>query len=181
MAAEFIRSPGNPSGCPRKKPLQMKNDDLWNFAVACYAEPGVEKACLELQALGLDVCLLLACSWLETRGARWDAQRLEALKQLSKDWQSAVVLPLRNLRQAWREQAAGDTELADLRRRVKTLELDAERTQLDRLQRVTQHWLAEDGSDDWLNQLCAGVDGDPRALLNVLRRAASQLDTGGAG
>ncbi len=158
----------------------MNNDELWNFALACYAEPGVEKACLELQALGVDVCLLLTCVWLEIRGVHQNAQRLEELKQLSKDWQSAVVLPLRNLRQAWREQAAIDTELASLRQRVKTLELDAERTQLDRLQQATQHWLREDGSNNWLNQLCTGIDGDPDALLIVLRRAASQLDAGGA-
>ncbi|MCQ4321024.1 TIGR02444 family protein [Stutzerimonas stutzeri] len=159
----------------------MKHDDLWTFALACYAEPGVEKACLELQALGMDVCLLLACVWLEIRGVQHNAQRLEELKQLSADWQSAVVLPLRNLRQAWRQQAAIDTELASLRQRVKTLELDAERTQLERLQQATQHWLREDGSNNWLNQLCTGVDGDPGALLTVLRRAASQLDAGGAG
>ncbi|MGE6662033.1 TIGR02444 family protein [Pseudomonas sp. NPDC077408] len=158
----------------------MNNDELWNFALACYAEPGVEKACLELQALGVDVCLLLTCVWLEIRGVHQNAQRLEELKQLSKDWQSTVVLPLRNLRQAWREQAAIDTELASLRQRVKTLELDAERTQLDRLQQATQHWLREDGSNNWLNQLCTGIDGDPDALLIVLRRAASQLDAGGA-
>lgn len=158
----------------------MNNDELWNFALACYAEPGVEKACLELQALGMDVCLLLACVWLEIRGIHQNAQRLEDLKQLSKDWQSAVVLPLRNLRQAWREQAAIDTELASLRQRVKTLELEAERTQLDRLQQATQHWLPEDGSNNWLNQLCTGINGDPDALLTVLRRAASQLDAGGA-
>ncbi|MFI8741702.1 TIGR02444 family protein [Stutzerimonas zhaodongensis] len=158
----------------------MNNDELWNFALACYAEPGVEKACLELQALGMDVCLLLACVWLEIRGIRQNAQRLEDLKLLSKDWQSAVVLPLRNLRQAWREQAAIDTELASLRQRVKTLELDAERTQLDRLQQATQHWSREGGSDNWLNQLCTGIDGAPDALLTVLRRAASQLDAGGA-
>ncbi|AZZ43889.1 TIGR02444 family protein [Pseudomonas sp. Choline-3u-10] len=158
----------------------MNNDELWNFALACYAEPGVEKACLELQALGMDVCLLLACVWLEIRGIQQNAQRLEELKQLSKDWQSAVVLPLRNLRQAWREQAAIDTELASLRQRVKTLELDAERTQFERLQQATQHWLREDGSNNWLNQLCTGINGDPDALLTVLRRAASQLDAGGA-
>ncbi|HAW24775.1 MAG: TIGR02444 family protein [Gammaproteobacteria bacterium] len=159
----------------------MNNDDLWNFALACYAEPDAEKACLELQALGLDVCLLLTCSWLEIRGVRQNAQRLEQLKQLSLDWQREVVVPLRSLRLAWREQAATDTELEGLRKCVKRLELDAERVQLDRLQQATQHWRTEDGSDDWLNQLSTSVDGDARALLNVLRRAATQLDAGGAG
>lgn len=159
----------------------MNNDDLWNFALACYAEPGAEKACLELQALGLDVCLLLTCAWLETRGVGQNVQRLEELKQLSLDWQRAVVAPLRSLRQAWREQAATDTELAGLRKRIKTLELDAERVQLDRLQRATQCWRTEDDANDWLNPLCTGIDGDPCALLDVLRRAAStQLDAGGA-
>ncbi|MEL7560422.1 TIGR02444 family protein [Stutzerimonas chloritidismutans] len=158
----------------------MNNDDLWSFALACYAEPGVEKACLELQALGLDVCLLITCTWLEIRGVRQSAHRLEELKQLSLDWQRTVVVPLRSLRLAWREQAATDTELDGLRKCVKRLELDAERVQLDRLQQATQHWRTEDGSDDWLNQLSTSVDGDARALLNVLRRAATQLDAGWA-
>ncbi|WP_407294700.1 TIGR02444 family protein [Stutzerimonas zhaodongensis] len=158
----------------------MKRDDLWNFALACYAEPRVEKACLDLQALGMDVCLLLACAWLEARGVPHNAQRLEELRRFSIDWQATVVAPLRNLRQAWREQAVMDTELADLRKRVKTLELDAERIQLERLQQATQRWPAMKGSNDWLDQLGMGVDADAYALLDVLRRAASQLDAGGA-
>jgi len=157
----------------------MNNDDLWNFALACYAKPGVESACLDLQALGFDVCLLLACSWLEIRGVRHDTQRMEQLNQLSLDWQGTVVIPLRSLRNEWRERAATDTALADFRKRVKTLELDAERIQLDRLQLTAQHWRKEGGAHDWLDQLGAGVEGDHCALLDVLRRAASaQLDAG---
>ena len=30
--------------------------DLWNHALALYARPGVEAACLDLQTLGGDVC-----------------------------------------------------------------------------------------------------------------------------
>ena len=42
--------------------------DLWNHALALYARPGVEEACLGVQALGGDVCLLLCATWLQARG-----------------------------------------------------------------------------------------------------------------
>ena len=41
--------------------------DLWNFALACYARPGVEQVFLRLQDGGADVCLLLCALWLERR------------------------------------------------------------------------------------------------------------------
>lgn len=181
MAAEFIRSPGNPSGHRRKKPMPMTSDDLWRFALACYAQPGVEPACLELQAAGADVCLLLAAAWLERRNAACDEQRLERLKTISNDWQVQVVAPLRALRQHWRQQAANDEELADLRMRVKQLELDAEKVQLRRLQSAAQHWSAGSGSPAWLEPLCADLRGDTRVAVQTLRHAATaQPATGDA-
>lgn len=178
MAAEFIRSPGNPSGCSRKKPTPMKRDDLWSFALSCYRQPGIEAACLELQAAGADVCLLLTGAWLECRGVACDVARLRQLKDLSDDWRAMVVAPLRTLRQSWRQQAATDYELAELRERVKALELDAEHIQLQRLQSATQHWPKGNEPANWLDPLCAGLSGEKQARLEALRRAAaSQLVT----
>lgn len=171
MAAEFIRSPGNPSGRRRKKPTPMTHDDLWSFALACYAQPGVEAACLELQAAGADVCLLLTAVWLEYHRAPCNEERLERLTSISTDWQAQVVTPLRTLRQRWRLPAASDDALANLRMQVKQLELDAERVQLQRLESTAQHWLAGSGSSNWLEPLCSGLAGETRAAVQRLRHA----------
>ncbi|WP_217477418.1 TIGR02444 family protein [Stutzerimonas stutzeri] len=150
----------------------MTDDDLWSFALACYAQPGVEDACLELQAAGADVCLLLTAAWLEHRHAPCNEERLERLTSISTDWQALVVTPLRTLRQRWRLQAATDDALANLRMQVKQLELDAERVQLQRLASVAQHWLAGSGSSNWLEPLCSGLTGETRAAVQRLRHAA---------
>lgn len=179
MAAEFIRSPGNPSVCSRKKPMLMKHDDLWTFALACYAQPGVEAACLELQAAGADICLLLAGAWMEYRGIACDGERLARVKGISDDWRIQVVAPLRHLRQDWRERSTMDSDLTELRVRVKQLELDAEHVQLRRLQDATASWATASGATDWLNRLCVDLSGEISAPLETMRRAAAvQLAVG---
>lgn len=154
----------------------MKHDDLRRFALACYAQPGAENACLELQAAGADVCLLLAGAWLERRAIACNATRMAQLRAVAEVWQSEVTTPLRSLRQAWREQAKSDGALNTLRERVKQLELDAEYIQLDRLQQVVEPWPEESGSVDWLSALCATLDGDTRAPQEKLRRAARSVE-----
>lgn len=158
----------------------MNHDDLWHFAVACYAMPGVEAACLELQDAGADVCLLLAGAWLEGRNVSCSAERLEKLTRLSTDWRADVVAPLRHLRQTWREAAVTDSMLAGLRERVKAIELDAERVQLDRLANAAKDWSNSGESADWLDQLNTALPKEARAKLSMLRRAAfAQLDVEG--
>ncbi|MBC8649771.1 TIGR02444 family protein [Pseudomonas sp. MTM4] len=158
----------------------MKRDDLWSFALSCYQQPGIEAACLELQAAGADVCLLLTGAWLERRGVACDDARLRQLKDLSDDWRAMVVAPLRTLRQSWRQQAATDYALVGLRERVKALELDAEHIQLQRLQSATQPWPKGSERTNWLGPLCACLSGEKQTLWETLRRVAgSQLATGG--
>lgn len=153
----------------------MKHDDLWSFALACYAQPGVEEACLDLQAAGADACLLLTCAWLERRGTAHHDARLLALKSISEEWRTLVVAPLRSLRQTWRQAAFTDGELAELRERVKALELDAEHAQLQRLQSATQGWPVGSGSADWMGHACADLGTGARRPLETLRIAAAQL------
>ena len=80
--------------------------DLWNFALACYARPGVEALCLRLQAGGADVCLLLCALWLERRRVACDGQRLDQLRAIAEPWQRQVVQPLRELRGFGRAERA---------------------------------------------------------------------------
>ncbi|WP_287031149.1 TIGR02444 family protein [Pseudomonas sp. UBA6310] len=133
--------------------------DLWSFALARYARPGVENACLALQAEGADVCLLLCGAWLGARRVSCTAARAEQLKALAKPWQATVVMPLRQLRQGWKAAAGSDAALTELREQVKALELRAEHELLRRLESASADW-PEDASEttqDWLRAL-AGFD-----------------------
>jgi uncharacterized protein (TIGR02444 family) len=133
--------------------------DLWSFALARYARPGVENACLTLQAEGADVCLLLCGAWLGARGVACTTARVEQLKALATPWQTEVVAPLRWLRQRWKAEAAGDASLAELRDQAKALELQAEHELLRRLESVSADWPQDAGETtrDWLRAL-AGFD-----------------------
>lgn len=154
-----------------KKTLHCEQS-LWPFALACYAQPGVEAACLELQAIGADVCLVMSALWLEQHKAVHTPERQAQLQKIASSWQRDVVGPLRALRQGWREQAGSDARLRDLRERVKQLELDAERTLLERLEAVTKPWLTEEKTADWLGPLCRTLPLHDQHLLEVLRHAA---------
>ncbi|UPF04221.1 TIGR02444 family protein [Pseudomonas mosselii] len=149
--------------------------DLWNHALALYARPGVEAASLALQELGGDVCLLLCGTWLQTRGVAADEQRITALKALAGPWQRDVVTPLRMLRRQWREQALADPRLSVMREQVKALELQAERTLLERLEALAHEWPAQAGAaQDWLTRLAPDQARDHDAL-DQLRAAAREL------
>lgn len=150
----------------------MRTPDLWTFALACYASPGVETACLELQNQGADVCLLLCGAWLQARGVACSQARLQALTALAAPWRGDVIEPLRGLRQAWRSQAEQDLALHSLREAMKALELQAERELLERLQKISQDWPSNGAADAWLEPLVPVAHN--RAALEVLRSAALQ-------
>ncbi|WP_068825090.1 TIGR02444 family protein [Pseudomonas sp. BMS12] len=143
--------------------------DLWSFANACYARPGVEAICLRLQEQGVDVCLLLCALWLERRGAAASEPRLQQLQAISLPWQRDVVRPLRELRQSWRTAAADDPQLTSLRERIKVTELEAEQELLRRLERLTENWAAPARAQEcaWLELLS-----EDRDALHRLRAAA---------
>lgn len=150
-------------------------EDIWSFALDLYAQPGVEAACLELQEAGADVCLLLAGAWFAARGRACSGQRLDTLAKASANWQREVVKPLRTLRQQWKAGAQDDAHLEELRETLKTLELRAERLQLERLAEAGRDWTeaGRDELDAWL-QGCAGEAGKARrGALQQLRTAAA--------
>lgn len=149
--------------------------DLWNTALALYARPGVESACLQLQAAGGNVCLLLCACWLEQRGTAYTAQRLRLLKELADPWHEKVIQPLRQLRTQWREPAHTDAHLSALREQVKNLELEAEQQLLIRLENAAQGWPHAQSSDStqWLEGLAAGAANLNRDALNQLRVAVT--------
>lgn len=144
--------------------------DLWSFALSTYARPGVEAACLRLQEQGADVCLLLCGAWLEQRGVARLPERVVALRQLARPWRTDVVEPLREIRRQWRVIAQQDVQLAALREQLKTMELQAERTLLTRLEALAQTWPTNEvtGQYEWLEGLTSEtVDLDHDALQQL--------------
>ncbi|CAI8794272.1 TIGR02444 family protein [Pseudomonas soli] len=155
--------------------------DLWNHALALYARPGVEAACLALQELGGDVCLLLCGTWLQARGIAPDEQRIATLQALARPWQRDVVAPLRSLRRQWREHALADPQLSVMREQVKALELQAERTLLERLEALAREWPAQaDAAPDWLAWLAPEPARNHDALhqLRVAARGLQDAEVG---
>ena len=148
--------------------------DLWDFAQRLYGRPGVERACLQLQEAGADVCLLLCGAWLQQRGVACTPARQAHLQAIAQPWQTEVISPLRQLRQNWRTAAQQQTPLATLRERLKELELDAEQQLLLALQACAHDWAraSESAVPAWLEAL-AGTDADPDAL-QLLRDEAMQ-------
>ena len=150
--------------------------DLWSFALSTYARPGVEAACLRLQEQGADVCLLLCGAWLEQRGVAYKPERVQALQQIAQPWRVQVVEPLRQMRVQWRALAQQDTQLASLREQVKTLELEAERTLLARLEALAQTWPINEvpGQQEWREGLATEVANlDHDALLQLRAMATN--------
>lgn len=146
---------------------------LWSFTLDFYARPGVEQACLALQANGANVCMVLCGVWLESRGVACTTQRIMQIGQLATPWHNEVVRPLRDLRTQWRDAAQQDAALSTLRSNVKALELEAERSLLLRLEALADGWPEGDARNagDWLKGLAEGSAAENRDALQVLRIA----------
>lgn len=151
------------------------SSDLWSFSLGTYARPGVEQACLQLQSAGVNVCLLLCGLWLEQRKVACNEQRLQQLRNVAEPWDADVVRPLRALRLQWKTGASGDAELTALREQVKTLELEAERHLLLRLERSAQSWPQGEATEvsAWLEGVTATAAHLHRDALHQLRVAAT--------
>ncbi|MHC8347178.1 TIGR02444 family protein [Pseudomonas sp. RT6P73] len=151
------------------------SSDLWSFSLTTYARPGVEDACLQLQSAGVNVCLLLCGVWLGDRGVTCNEQRLQQLRDVTEPWDADVVRPLRALRLQWKTVATEDAELNTLREQVKTMELEAERHLLLRLERSAQSWPQCEATDltAWLEGVTASAAHLDRDALHQLRVAVT--------
>lgn len=117
----------------------MSELPLWDFAVQCYAAPGVEAACLELQdRCAGDVPMLLYCLWSGTRSRLLSAADIAHAASLVGTLQSDIISPLRSSRRALRQDLGVPPVLgarvAEIRKRIKSLELDLERCELEWLE-----------------------------------------------
>jgi uncharacterized protein (TIGR02444 family) len=118
--------------------LHWPDNPFWDYAVELYRRPGVEGACLELQARhGLDVNLVLLCCWLASRGTAADERTFDRIAAAAERWQVAFVRPLRAVRRRLKADLADAQPdsiparwpelVSGLRGRVVALEIEGER------------------------------------------------------
>ncbi|MEQ8603560.1 MAG: TIGR02444 family protein [Marivibrio sp.] len=123
---------------------------LWRFALDLYAQEGVEEAALSLQDRhGLDVPLLLLCCFMGRHGVRATRETIQTLDQHARAWRSVAVEPLRDLRRRLKQDvgAVSAERAAPFRDRVKALELEAERLQLETLFHTLERLPGKDGRE----------------------------------
>ena len=112
--------------------------NLWEFSLSVYGKSGVPDACLTLQnSHGLDVNLVLFCSWLATDSRCLAGAEVEEAIAVSNAWRQKMISPLRALRTEMKEWPSEEsvsafsrrTDFEELRNKVKAVELEAERWQ----------------------------------------------------
>jgi uncharacterized protein (TIGR02444 family) len=150
-------------------PSRPVDGALWRFAVDLYGRTA--DACLALQdGYGLDVNLLLFAAWVaEERGLAMTADRAAEADGWVQDWREEVVRPLRAVRRRLKTGAPIPGPAAEaLREAIMAAEIDAERIELDWLQRQAAAWPSGQGGS---------VEG---ALRAVFVQAAGHAPEGAA-
>jgi uncharacterized protein (TIGR02444 family) len=107
---------------------------LWDWAIEAYARRGVEELCLTLQdEHGQCLGYLLWAAWAARDGHRIDPSGLVQAAALARDWEMAVLRPLRSVRRALKQPTPGMEAVSrdGLRDRIKAEELAAERLPLE--------------------------------------------------
>lgn len=176
---------------------RLQQIPLWDFALALYAKPGVETACLTLQEeAGLDVCEVLFHCWLYSCGLEAQLPAVVRQREQRLQWQGSVTEVLRGLRRALKDSAALSESITALRETIKQAELMAERENLQRWQawvleaqseeqRVTNIAEMSQESAKWLRKQLFLSEVDlpsdralqkPSALCQALQTLTCQLD-----
>ncbi len=150
---------------------------LWDWALAAYARPGVEPACLELQDRhGQSVPYLLWAAWAAAEGRALPPALLEQAAAMAGAWEAAASGPLRQARRALKApvRCVPDVDRQALRAQVKALELRTEQILMTALEA-----LAPEASGPPLPLepalLQAGRMGDAPAPAAALQRLAQAL------
>lgn len=156
---------------------ELDNHPLWDFALALYARPGVEAACLSLQDdAGLDVCELLWRCWLSYHGLTLTAHADRLLEPV-RAWQRDMTYPLRHQRRALKASCKATPEREQLRQTIKQAELLAEQDTLRQLEQLTHQGQAvralESTDDSWTAHALNRVRGDIQAARRHLDILAS--------
>ena len=109
------------------------DNPAWRFALGLYRRDGVADECIGLQdTAGLDVSLLLVCLWLGAeRGIALSPADLASAEAVAGSWRRASVERLRAVRRELKTAPEiGHPAVADLRKRVQAVEIEAEQVEI---------------------------------------------------
>ena len=123
----------------------MTASQLWDWAAAAYAQPGVADECVALQDHhDQSVPLLLWAAWSAAKGCRPDADTIEAACDTARAWQITTTAPLRAVRRTLKAPVPDIDDAARLaiREQVKAVELASERQLMAALEAL---WPMVDG------------------------------------
>lgn len=102
----------------------MNSKPFWDWALAQYRAEAAQRLLLRLQEeAGLVILEALFVSWLASEHYEWRLDDTAKLRDATQDWIDEVVLPLRAVRQRWKNEASKEAS----RRHLLALEVEAER------------------------------------------------------
>jgi uncharacterized protein (TIGR02444 family) len=131
------------------------------FALGLYNAEGIADACLALQNRhAVDVNVVLFAAFVgATRRRSLTSRDLDAAQRRVDAWHREIVRPLRALRQrlSTGPAPAPNAITADLRSKIKKLEIEAEVIELDELGGVVPHVSANRGSADAVECAAASI------------------------
>lgn len=122
--------------------MQLKND-LWDFALNFYQQPGIESACLLLQdQFGLSINRVIYAVWCGCQGEKTEVGASDDADQ----WQLEVTGALRDIRFRVREQKADCGAFAECYDKLKQAELACEQVELAMLYQQKKLYMQPKGS-----------------------------------
>jgi|GEM_PF-551608 len=127
----------------------MSHESFWDFSLRLYRLPQVSDTCLTLQNVhGFDVNLLLFACWYGRAHGAISLALLSEVLQFSTHWSTEVVRPLRHARTWMKGELAQPLShvaelsgVAELREKIKAVELRSEQLQQQALERLAQECL----------------------------------------
>lgn len=125
--------------------LSTQSDQLWDFSLKFYRQPGVEPLCLTLQEhWQADINILLWLCWLETESIAIENTQIQLAEAHIATWNREAVWPLRTLRMEMKQRyGISDTAIEATRSAIKKAELQAERVVQIRLEQLAHTWRAQ--------------------------------------
>ena len=119
--------------------------DLNAYSIDLYARPRVEASCLRLQdGYGLDVNVVLFCFWFGACHGVIDEALWQRIDQISQQWQTRLVRPLREARRGLKALAfESDGDREALRSRIAENEIAAELLQQGLMQNACEESAAD--------------------------------------
>lgn len=150
--------------------MPNETQKFWDYSLQLYNREGVAAACLELQeGYRLDVNLILFCFWHSSAYGEVDQALLQDVIEVSIEWRSHVVQPLRNAR-TWMKLNPSPGELFNsLREDIKANELMAEKYQQEKIDSLTADFNRG-------RQCQSGSDASGKNVDSLLQALGIELD-----